>query len=73
MSGMSSMLHIALYRDAPSHHEPNERGNRRSGRNYPEKPFLFSFSSLREGLSPFGMDPQHAAHAFDPGFWMPGR
>jgi len=22
MSGMSSILHIALYREAPSHHEP---------------------------------------------------
>ena len=26
MSGMSNMLRIALYRDVPPHHEPNERG-----------------------------------------------
>ena len=26
MSGMSSMLCIPLYRDVPSHHEPNKRG-----------------------------------------------
>ena len=25
MSAMSSMLHILLYREAPSHHEPNEK------------------------------------------------
>ena len=42
MSGMSSMLRIALDRDAPPHHEPNERGNCRSGRYRPEKllPFI---------------------------------
>ena len=26
MSGMSSMLYIVLYREAPFHHEPNEKG-----------------------------------------------
>ena len=26
MSGMSSMLYIVLYREAPFHHEPNEEG-----------------------------------------------
>jgi len=26
MSGMSSMLHILLYREASSHHQPNEKG-----------------------------------------------
>jgi hypothetical protein len=45
MSGMSSILHILLYREAPSHHEPNERGNRRSGRYHPEK--LFPSKSAR--------------------------
>ena len=42
MSGMSSMLRIALDRDAPPHHEPNEKGNSRSGRYHPEKllPFI---------------------------------
>jgi hypothetical protein len=37
MSGMSSMLRIALDRDASPHHEPNETGNCRSGRYYPEE------------------------------------
>jgi len=31
MSGMSSILGIPLYRDVPSHHEPNERGERPLG------------------------------------------
>jgi len=35
MSGMSSMLHILLYREAPSRHEPNEKGNGRSGCYHP--------------------------------------
>ena len=26
MSGMSSILHILLYREASSHHQPNEKG-----------------------------------------------
>ena len=46
-----------------------KRGNRRSGRQRPDKPFPFHFSSLREELSRFWMDPQHAAHAahaYDP-------
>jgi hypothetical protein len=30
MSGISNMLHIVLYRDAPSHNEPNKKGNGRS-------------------------------------------
>ena len=31
MSGMSSMLRIALDRDAPPHHEPNENGEQPLG------------------------------------------
>ena len=69
MSEMSSMLYIPLYRDAPSHHEPNEKkGDGRSGRSRREKPFPLSFSSLREGLCASWMDAQyaaHAAHAYD--------
>jgi len=69
MSGMSSILHILLYREAPSHHEPNERGNRRSGRYHPEKLFPSKISSLREDPWAAWMDAQYAAHfahAFDP-------
>ena len=69
MSGMSSMLRIALDRDAPPHHEPNETGNCRSGRDRPEKSCSLSFSALREESSAVWMDSQdvpHAAHAFDP-------
>jgi len=70
MSEMSSMLYIPLYRDAPSHHEPNEKkGDGRSGRSRREKPFPLSFSSLREEPWAAWMDAQyaaHAAHAVDP-------
>jgi hypothetical protein len=49
MSGMSGMLCIALYRDAlPLTTSRNEKGNCRSGRSLPEKPFPFSLSSLRK-------------------------
>jgi len=49
MSGMSSMLGIPLYREASVRNEPNERGGRPLGTLRPEKLFLLSFSSLREG------------------------
>ena len=49
MRGMSSILRIALYPDAPSPNEPWEREDGRSGRYSPEELFPFSFSSLREG------------------------
>lgn len=39
------------------------KGERPLGTWCPEKLFPFQFSSLREGLSLFGMNPQHAAHA----------
>ena len=46
MSEMSSILNILLYRDAPSPNEPIlKKGNRRSGRSYPEE--LFPFQSVR--------------------------
>ncbi len=48
MSGMSSILHMALDRDAPYHHEPNEKGDSRSGRERPENLFPVSISSLRK-------------------------
>ena len=48
MSGMSSMLYIALYRDARSHHEPNERGERPLGMLPSRKAVPLSFRSLRE-------------------------
>ena len=31
MSDMSRILHILLYRDGPSHHEPSGKGDGRSG------------------------------------------
>jgi hypothetical protein len=76
MSGMSSMLCIALYRDGPSHHGPNEEGNGRSGHSRPEK--LFPFQSAHRARS-------HAWHGgmpsmllmplmrSTPPFWMPAR
>jgi len=48
MSGMSSMLHILLYREAPSRHEPNER-ERPLGMLPSPKAVPLSISSLREG------------------------
>jgi len=68
MSGMRDMLRIALDRDAPPHHEPNERGNCRSGRYHPEK-LPLSFRALREDSSAAWIDSQdltHVAHAYDP-------
>ena len=48
MSGMSSILNILLYRDAPSHHEPNKRGELPLGTLLSRKAVPLSFSSLRE-------------------------
>ena len=57
MSGMSSMMDIALYRDAPSPDEPNRKGDCRSGcssrescSQYTCNVIPLSFGSLREGL-----------------------
>ena len=74
MSGMSSILHILLYREAPSHHEPNERGNRRSGRYHPEK--LFPSKSARCERIPGrpGWMPSMlliSLMRLTPPFWMP--
>jgi len=74
MSGMSSILHILLYREAPSHHEPNERGNRRSGRYHPEK--LFPSKSARCERIPGrpGWMPSMLLISLmqsTPPFWMP--
>ena len=63
MSGMSSILGIPLYREVPSPHESNEKGNGRSGRHHPKELFPLQFSSLGEESSPVWMDPEHAAHA----------
>ena len=70
MSGISSMLCIALYRDAPSHNEPKiEMGELPLGTQLSRKAVPFSFSSLREESWSAWMDAQyaaHAAHAVDP-------
>ena len=74
MSGMSSILWISLYREAPSHNESNEKGNGRSGSFRPVK--LFPFHSARcersydrSGwiLSMLLMPLMRST----PGFWMP--
>ena len=49
MSGMSSMLHILLYREAPSRHEPNEREEQPLGTLPSRRDVPLSISSLREG------------------------
>ena len=70
MSGISSMLCIALYRDAPSHNEPKiEMGELPLGTHLSRKAVPFSFSSLREESWSAWMDAQYAAHfahAYDP-------
>jgi hypothetical protein len=69
MSGMSSILHILLYREASSHHEPKEKGGTAARDATIPKSCSPSFSSLREELCPFWMDAQYAAHfahAVDP-------
>ena len=70
MSGMSSMLYIVLYREAPFHHEPNEKG-RTAARDatIPKSRSPFSFSSLHAESSSTWVDAQYAAHfahAVDP-------
>ena len=70
MSGMSSMLHITLYREVPSFHEPkNERGEQPLGMLLSRKVVPLSTSSLREESWAAWLDSQyaaHAAHAVDP-------
>ena len=48
MSGMSSMLCIPLYREVPSHHEPDERGELPLGTPLSQRAVPLSNSSLRE-------------------------
>jgi hypothetical protein len=62
------MLRIALDRDAPRHHDPNEKGTAARDISIPKSCSL-SFSALREESSAAWMNSQdvtHAAHAFDP-------
>ena len=70
MSGMSSMLYIVLYREAPFHHEPNEKGGTAArDATIPKSRSPFSFSSLHAESSSTWVDAQYAAHfahAFDP-------
>jgi len=69
MSGMSSMLHILLYREAPSRHEPNEKGNGRSGCYHPLKLFPFQSARCARGHDRSGWMPSMLlifAHAVDP-------
>src|SRR6476660_797382 len=60
MSAMRDMLRIALDRDAHRHHEPNERGNCRSGSYHPEMrlPFIPSIArGVFGGLDGFPGSP----------------
>ena len=57
------MLYIPLYRDARPHHEPKRKGEPPLGTPLSEKPFPFFNRLVARGVCPFGMDPQHAAHA----------
>ena len=70
MSGMSSMLYIVLYREAPFHHEPNEKGGTAArDATIPKSRSPFSFSSLHAESSSTWVDAQYAAHfahAVDP-------
>jgi len=49
MSGMSSILCIALYREVSARHEPNEREEQPRGTLPSRRDVPLSISSLREG------------------------
>jgi hypothetical protein len=75
MSGMSGMLHIALYRDAPSHHEPKlKKGTAARDATVTNGLLCLRWQRLidregrqgREESSAAWRDAKHAAHASDP-------
>ena len=69
MSGMSGMLRIALDREAPPHHEPNEKGELPLGTLPSRKAVPFHSAHCARSLRRSGWIPEdvaHAAHAFDP-------
>jgi len=73
MSAMSSMLHILLYREAPSRHEPNEKGNGRSGCYHPVKLFPFQSARCARGHDRSGWMPSMLLISLmrsTPPFWM---
>ena len=76
MSGMSSLLHILVYREASSHHEPNEKGERPLGMPPSRRAVPLSIISLREESWVAWRDAQYAAHfahAVDPWVLDAGR
>ena len=71
MSGMSNMLRIALYRDAPSRHEPKwKRGTAARDATVPKgcSPFIQLVArGVMGGMEEWNaQDVSHAAHAVDP-------
>jgi hypothetical protein len=76
MSGMSGMLSIPLDRDAPPPHEPNERGNGRSGRHHPERLFPLHLRHCARSVKWHGGMPRMSLMPLmrsTPGFWMAAR
>ena len=72
MSGMSSMLRIALDRDAPPHHEPNERGTAARDATIP-KGCSFHSAHCARGLRRSGWIFRISLMPLmrsTPGFWM---
>jgi len=76
MSGMSSILHILLYREIASRHERKDKGERPLGTPLSRRVLPLSITSLREESWVAWRDAQYAAHfahAVDPWVLDAGR